>query len=378
MKKGGEVPLPPVVDGDPKTFIMYGNIDEPEYTDNIMALGRAVASGALVEGQRIVVYHEEWEGNAVFELVRDGSRQPGFRADTLKRYKRGEVKTLDPDDMRRIITDMRGFAPANHYGLAFGAHGNGWLLKNSGVSRLAGYKELWERPKNPLTRSRFFQGGGQNMDVSEFVEAVGDMEWDFLLLDVCLMSSIEALWDMRGVADYIIASPTETLLEGFPYERVANILFDDWNDLAGVARAYVDHYRNLSDPYATVAIIRTSELQGLAQAVRDIRLDGCNDVDPYASNIQYYEGRTNHVFWDLDHYMRHWAQNPVLYGAFLDQLEKTVVFSDHTDYFVSAWGSGLFKIDHYSGISAFIPTARTEKLMPDYRNTGWYRAVFAD
>lgn len=376
------IPEPPRVDPNPKTLIMYGKMKDwytDYYAKNIKAVGKAVADGALAEGHRVLVFEEETKGNVIYELLRDRKEKAGYRADTLKRYAPDEVAVFDPADMKKVLTDMRALTPeAEHFGLSLGMHGRGWLPNGSSVYRSELREQIWRVQDRPLTRNSLTRDLN-GMDIPEFSSALEGLHWDFILFDVCLMSSIEALYDMRNLADYMIVSPAEILIDGFPYERVVKILFEDWTDLAGVARSYVDYYRG-NNSEATIAVVKNRELEALANTVREIYKNGYNAVDPVGSGIQYYEELNSHVFFDLDEYMRHWAEKTLFYLGFAEQLEKTVVFSDHTEYLYSylrGYGSRI-PIHHYSGITAYIPTTANQSLLNDYKNTGWYKAVFED
>jgi hypothetical protein len=70
---------------------------------------------------------------------------------------------------------------------------------------------------------------------------------------------------------------------------------------------------------------------------------------------------------------------PAEYNAFKAQLEKTVIFKDHTDRFYSDFGfGGYYSITHYSGLNVFIPWSTTSPFIPDYQQTEWYKAVYAE
>lgn len=387
---------PAPVDDDPKTFIFYGNIGNSVFTANVNAAGRAVASGALIEGQRIIVCHEKLGSqsaivqNVIYELVRDKKVKEGFRRDTLKVYEGENVKlTLNPDDMKELLAEMRELAPANHYGISLGCHGVGWVPKTANLSALRRsaadpLSELWEPRENPKTRYLGHYVKNINnvviqdytVDIADFAAALGTMKWDFVLMDVCLMGSVEALYEMRGVADYMIVSPAEVLIQGFPYQNIVSSLFNDWTNLESICDIYVGYYRSQNSE-ATISLIKNSELKNLAEIAREIYFDGTNTVDPVSLKIQSFEGFTNHVFYDFEHYMRYLSKNPVLYRGLLDQLEKTVVYSDHTDYFYTDLGynKGRKKIDYYSGLTAYIPTTGNSTLYEAYKQTAWYKAV---
>lgn len=386
---------------------MYDNIGDPYFSTNVDAAGKAVAAGALDRDEKVVVYHRMSSGNAIYELVKDASAQKGFSKEELKKYAYGENAQLSKETMAAVVGDIRALYPdASEWGLAFGSHGRGWIPKSSTVSvaRKATpqaetasqhpYSFLWEYIENPLTR--FFESNRrEKLDVSEFIDALdgkqGDRwEWDFIILDDCFMASVEALYDMRSLARYLIASPTEIMMEGFPYDRVVESVFGDWSETGfmDVGEGYVDYYRGKSDDYpcATVAVVKTSEMDALAESVKRLNLMN-GESDPYEYGIQYLERfyTPGHLFYDLGHYLETIRKNsvPTEYNAFRVQLDRAVVYAGHTERFFSAFGGdggGYVTVnpDHFSGLAVFIPWSRTASLWEDYRQTAWYGYVYGD
>ena len=391
-----------------RVLLMYDNIENDNgvwFARNVTAAGKAVAEGALDPAERVVVFDRRYRvdgqtGNrsVVYELVKDSSQPQGYRLEMLRVYGQGENDDLSPEVIAAVVGDIRRAVPADHYGFAFGSHGKGWvsklnpvniMRKGGGQSYRPPFAELWTVPENSLTR--FFQGYGQKLDVSEFIDALDEWKWDFILLDDCFMAAVETMYEMRDLAKYIIASPTEIIIDGFPYYDVVSILFTDWENnleasVTGIADAFVEAYRadvmHPGLPHATIAVVKASEMDALAESVRRLNL-GLNELTS-VDGIQYYERYTSpgHVFFDLDDYLIRIRKDrmPVEYNAFLAQLERAVVFKDYTEYFYSdsRFDEGTVRVDHYSGLNVFIPWNETAPLFSDYRQTAWYRAVYAE
>ena len=403
----GQIP-PPEPPPAERVFVMYDNIDNDyrkPFTTNVDAAGRAVASGALGADERVVVFHrgvqiEGYTGarSVIYELVKDASQGAGFRREMLRVYGQNENADLSPGVIAAVVGDIRGAVPASHYGLAFGSHGKGWIPKSSTVTvSRAGkvsavgperpFAELWAESENDLTR--FFAGYGDELDVSEFIDGLDEWSWDFILLDDCFMASVETLYEMRTLADYFIASPTEIMMAGFPYDEVVSILFADWerdleSSLADVADAFVEAYwsedMEPGYPYATVAVVKAAEMDALAESVRRLNLTH-NEVTS-TNGIQYYERYTDpgHVFYDLDDYIGHIraTATPTDYNDFKARLDRAVIFKDHTGYFFSnaQLNAGTVRVDHFSGLAVFIPWSQTAPLLPEYQQTEWYKYVY--
>ncbi len=394
-----EKPIPPPgpVPAE-RVFLMYDNIGS-WFNGDVMEAGEAVAEGALGDDERVVVFHRNYRledqtgsRSVIYELVKDTRQDDGYRKEIMKVYAAGVNAVLSAEVMAAVVGDIRAAIPADHYGFAFGSHGMGWVpasstvqISRKGDSQAAASKypfaELWAERENPLTRY-FSSDTRQRLDVSKFTDALDEWEWDFILLDDCFMASVEALYEMRDLSDYIIASPTEIMDTGFPYDRVVETIFTDWSE-AGfkqMGAEYIDYYENNSRaPYGTIAVVKTSELSPLAETIRrlNLNLNELTSVD----GIQYYEGmvRPGHVFFDIDDYLSTIRKEivPTEYNAFKTQLEKTVIWNGHTNRFYSDFG---LKQSHYitdfSGLAVFIPWSGTASLQDMYRQTDWYKAVY--
>jgi hypothetical protein len=405
-----EVLPPPVPVPADKVFIMYDNInadDSRPFTGNVDAAGRAVALGALDSDERVVVFERMQSGNVIYELVKDSSDKSGFNKVTLKKYIPGEFSALSVEEaIASVVGYIRTviYPEATRWGLAFGSHGRGWVPASSTVAmaRRGGvsgdvthpFAALWAEWESPMTR--YLSGYGERIDVADFVDAldgdpgseIGSWRWDFVLLDDCFMASVEALYEMRTLADYVIASPTEIMMAGFPYDRVVESVFSDWSEegFKDVGYGFVDYYRESggTHPCATVAVVKMSQIEALTATIAAMGLTFNELTSDEVGEIQYYEGITKpaHVFYDLDDYLRRITRiDPAMYEAFTSQLALTVVYSDHTEQFFSGFPYRVgtrVPVDRFSGLNVFVPWSGTTPLFDDYRQTQWCRTVYGE
>jgi hypothetical protein len=376
---------------------MYDNIGSRYFGDDVKEAGQAIAAGALDPNERVVVYERFPSGNVISELVKNSSVSAGFEKVERLRYAEGENSSLDAETIARVVGDARAmFSEDSGWGLAFGSHGSAWLPKTASLKAssrtLASdpFAPLWEVRERPLTRY-LSSDKGEKLDIAEFVEAIGSWAWDFIILDDCFMASVESLYDMRSLCRYIIASPTEIMDSGFPYDRVVKTIFSsgDWTEGAvfeAVGQGYIDHYRTFKDyPYGTIAVIDMSQMEPLAATVRDIFRGSHREPSAEtAAGFQTYEGLDTHVFYDFQQYIGYCSLEGPLYNLFTEQLARTVIYKGHTDEFPTAFPSGNhvspMPIDpaHYSGLNCFVPTTATERLTGFWEQTAWYRYVYAE
>ena len=352
---------------------------------NIDAVRQAVGQNIL--GNNRIVYFRRLSGTtwAISEIYYDSTTGKSA-TEVLKTY-----EDADLSDMGLYLSEMIRLVPAEKYGMVLGGHGSGWMPKSLGstwnvkysamsartahASHTAHFNPFGEAPCEGAAPTRFFGESSVNFDISEiaaWMEETG-VDFEYLIFDDCFMSNIEALYDMRRAADYIIASPCEIMAEGFPYQYVIPQLFADGGpDLEGVCRAFYDFYTNYSYPSGCVAMTVCSELDALAEAYRNLAAGPTREVD--AAQLQYYEGLSRHVFYDFAQYAEALSDSSVLLDAFREQFDRTFPESCrlHTPSYYSAYNNIFNTIDSYSGVTVSEPADRNEEMN---RQTEWYRAT---
>ena len=251
------------------------------------------------------------------------------------------------------------------------------------VLRIPGFREPdAECPADPLD-GRFRQAA----EIPQLAAAFGNtgLHFDYLLFDACFMSSIEALYDLRGCADRIIASPCEVMAAGFNYTDILPHLLADAGtsyDLPGVCSEYHDYYMNRATTKSgCIALTVTGELEPLAAIVKEIETKYPGQTYDRAS-LQTYEGLDEHVFYDLQGYIEAICdeKDPLL-DKFRAQMGKTFPTESrlHTPSFYSVYGlgdapNGMHTIENgkYSGVTTSAPC---ERFAPEWGQTSWYRAT---
>ena len=369
---------PDPVDTDPKTFIMFGNLGS-YYSGNIESAGSAVAAGALIEGQRLVVYQDMSPENRLYEIVRDATQTDGYRKELIKTYDR-TVSSFDPQRMRTILQDAIAAAPANHYGLSIGSHGTSWLhtgiykpsdihqSKKAVVMHSAISAELEEFmpllvPKGEDTETRNMN---HELDIEKLPGIFEGLGLDFILLDQCFMGAIEVIYELRNSAPYLIVSPAEVLIYGFPYAKVVKSLFSDWSNLSAVCHQFADHYKN--DGVATVSLINTSKINSLAAAAKAIVNNGVN-LNVKQADIQVYYSKG--MFYDFQQYVEKLSKNSVLTQEFIDRLDEVVEYTETNGYYYSR-----IPLKYYSGLTTYVPDPTKYPIFyTSYQKTSWYKFI---
>ena len=274
-----------------QTLLMYfcGTDLYSYFKNNLSDVAKALSRNILPLG-RIVAFTQPAASEGYVVEYRYDEAANACERDTLIRYTPLPGRTTDPAVMERILGDMAAAAPAERFGLHLASHAKGWLpasIESSSWLRSNARRtdDLWRKIPGAAETRWFGHDRGRYMDISELAAAIdgSGVRFDYLLFDACFMSSVEALYDLRRAADYIVASPCEVMAHGFPYDTVIPSLFADDGaryDLAAACRNVYEYY-NAVDSYKSGCATLTvcDELEGLATALHDINASATKAVD---------------------------------------------------------------------------------------------------
>jgi hypothetical protein len=264
--------------------------------------------------------------------------------------------------LRKVLDDAVALFPAASYGLILWSHGTGWLperLFDALTQQLPAPAAF-----APLLKS-FGKDHGAEMSISELADAL-PVKFEYIIFDACLMSSIEVLYQLRHKANIVVASPSETLVDGFPYNEIMPFLFSPAIHYTDIAQRYMDYYKRKSgiSRSATVAVVDLSQLEVLAAALRSLAEAGETVRRVTASaQIQPYDRLTPSVFYDLQDCMEYAMPGADLVG----HLAKAVIYNDYTPYFLNEYA-----ITRSCGLSVYISSGN-ETLDSSYQSLDWYR-----
>lgn len=355
------------------------------FKTNIERSRQAVDRDTPGDGRFLAMVQPRKGEALVIEIGYDPATQAG-RLDTLRRYT--NVVTTRRETIAQLLAEMAELAPARRYGLILGSHGTGWIPASQpylSPGRAAAPSDYWNK-QGPLTTRWFGSDASVRTDIADLAGAIDEsgVRFDYLIFDACFISSIETLYDLRKSAGYIVASPTEIMGHGFPYDRILPHLFLRGGaecDLEQVCQTYYEFYLNDWNTLpgnaqsGCIALTVCAELDALAEAMRSVQEGPKNTVDPAA--LQYFEGLSPHLFFDLGQYADLLCNDPARLDAFRKQFDKTFPEACrlHTPTFYSAYGSGSsipIREGCYSGVSVSEPSSR---YVTENRRTAWYRAT---
>ena len=405
------------------TLVMYlianNNLETSIYRNALDAEAGMV--GAL-PSTRLVIYLDKRTETTLYEVryLPYGSGGEYIRyCKELKSYPH-QISTT-PIVMRSVLEDVKVLAPSKSYGLVLSGHGSGWFPKpSSGTSydqqkvapawggveyqfnyerfvdetRAMGY-DLVEQPDGGFVRT-----DESFISSSEIVEGLSPIHFDYIIFDACFMSSIEFLYDLRGSADYVIASPVEILGVGLPYREIVGNLMSRNHDLTALCDLILDVYMRDNNFTTTkslaLALLDCSRLEEFSDVVAEIynkvsdgnyRTTIADRVD--MNNVQVLDRMSPAAFHDLDDYVLELAGEGELRDKFLAALDRLVVKKVHTEEIYSygdsldGWTTGYDFIEQkvggrldLSGINTYVPYRDVPVTLEHYFQTAWAKKIY--
>lgn len=326
-----------------------------------------VATKKNLNGGNLIVYYtlkgatpqllqlkENSDGKVIKEVVLDYEKQ----------------NSASPEVLLSVIKEVVSRFPADSYGLDLWSHGSAWIPSE--------YQNMMKA---------FGQDDTNWMEIDELAKGIPNGLFNYILFDACYMASVECIYELKDKANYILASPTETMGDGWPYEKIIPVFFENNVQLEKVAEIFYNYYNAKSGDAqtATVSVTKTSEIENLAVIVKEILADKSEEdifnLDlkkmqrlEYLSNSPY---TTRQGFlYDFDDFIKQLATNGQ-YEQFQAAMSKLITYEAHTKnaYFGALHYS--MPIDRCCGLTVFVPQQSIPKINEWYKaRVAWEKAVY--
>ncbi len=341
----------------------------------------ALRQGWTWTGNKCLIYADSKDNGARLVRLRGGCpSHPEPYLETVREY--GAENSASAKTFARVLGEVRTEFPADSYGLIFFSHGSGWLPAGSlgNPSRSLGWDD--GTAQGDLDHAE--------MEIADFAAAIPDSMFDFIVFETCLTAGVEVAYELRGKADYMLASSAEIVSPGFTpiypgaLKYLCNTAQDTEKSLTAFGRAYMDYVNtNYTDDYrsATLSILDIRQISLLAIRMREM-LENCSDVTASdIADLQHFDrpGRYGDTpalprYFDLEAWVKRLG-TPEQYAAFGEQLKRVVKWSEATQSFLLSQGG--FQIEEHSGLTTYIPQPEFQALNEWYEKTSWYRATQA-
>jgi hypothetical protein len=321
--------------------------------------------GAKKSGGTVVVYLDrEDESPRLFSISEDGTEIPLMDYD--------EENSASAETLARVLNETRDLVPADRYGLVYWSHSMGWLPR--GYTKNLKSAVLKSEAAFPRTRYSGVDdhpGDGTAwatvMEIDEMADALPDQGLEYIWFDACLMGGVEPLYELRNKCSYLVASPTEVLMEadydasGIPYAKVLPYLFGDETALTKACQIYYDHYKGKKQEIlrsATISLIDAGQLDGLygvTLGILNTKRANASDMDVNGLQV-YHQGSIPAVFFDFGDVIEQLVETTTEQDVFREQLTRTVIYKAATGKFVDL----TIDPEHFSGLSCYVPLGKWE------------------
>lgn len=338
-----------------RTVLIYmaGDNSLSSFVEDNMKMIEEGCKNADLENGNIIAYIDTI--NATPGLYQFRKDKNGIVSRVLiKEYE--EENSASPENLRSVITTVKEQFPSESMGIVLWSHGTAWLPSNL----------------DSYLRS-FGQDGNNYMELDDLSYVLNDFHFDFILFDACYMASVEVVYALRNCTDYIIGSATEILADGFPYNEITPMLLNA--DVTGIADSFYNHYDQMSgvSRSASVSVVKTSELDNLADACRNILSkqteESLYNIDLYQVQALEYLTWNNHKLYDMEDYLSQIASNEE-YTNLKTAMDKAIIYKACTpeNYFAQC---GSITIDKFSGLSIYAYQKNYPKLNDWYDQLEW-------
>lgn len=261
--------------------------------------------------------------------------------DTLKTYTNHDF--VSQAGFNEVFADVKRYVPANEYAMCIEAHGEGWLPGDTESAA----KLLWFGA---------YQKGFKT-SVTTLVDAIkaSDIHMKYILFDCCYMANIETVYDVRNVCDYVIASTSEILAQGIPYNTLLMSLLQENPDYKKIVEGFYDFYNNYTYPYGTLSVINTAYIEDMAEIMRQINEKYTISDEVAATVMDLDAGHHNPtIFFDFGDYVKKMIGNKDEYGLlqqFNGKLSQLVPYKSNTEKIISMVDMQTVNVNGYSGLT---------------------------
>lgn len=303
----------------------------------------------------LVIYDDSWRSN--FEGIEEGTpvlfrlkrnfvdRQ---KVDTIMIHQfEKDHNSADPEIMQSIINEAFAACPASVKGLEIWCHGLGWAPS---------YKYQATKASE-ATRASQWVGPDDDryLEIWELRKALEKCpHMNYIAFDACNMGQAEVAYELKDVADYMMACPTEIMAAGLPYTDLIRIL-SGVNNVSALPKCFpeityafqqqssVNYYDGTFSILDLKAMTELHHAYKILLSVCSERLQNLEEM-PYAylNGLQQF-GRgwismgAHNLFFDMLSVADFLAKDQPELPAYIQlkkALSKTILYEYHTDSFL--------------------------------------------
>lgn len=341
---------------------------------NIKSMQNAINTNGGLKATDIIVYKASSASQAVMFRMRYNITLNKCELDTLN--VNAPYNAITKENLTSLLNQVNSYSNTGYYSILVGCHGSGWTPRGSDSTM----------PK----ASRAFGGQGADLqyDLSDMSYAIANSAMkkvEFVSFDDCYMANVETAYELRDVTNYLVASTSEVMGDGFPYDTLFKYMLGT-PDYHNICKTFYTYYTNNSYPYGSLSAIKCGDaIKKMASVMKDINTTYTFDQSKL-NDVQYLDGYHVHVFYDLEAYYDQLGALPPLSANFKTALDNLVPYKVCTQYIYTVYPNdyrtdtdpkkpyNTFKVNTFSGITISDPTLN-KTVVESKKNTAWWQAT---
>lgn len=353
--------MPPEQQTAEKTIFVFMPYSTNLYSfllGNIEDMKKAIVRNKGLDNTRLLLFVAKDQQQSALIDIR--YKNGACTQDTLEKY--SSPTYLTTNGRVELLNKVKEYAPAHRYAMIVGCHGMGWIPSST----------VFDKKK-----SRYFGGLSKEywIDIDDFATSIkaAGMKMQFIMFDDCFMSCMEVAYDLKDATEHIIASTSEMMAYGIPYQNIYKHLMSAESDYKALCEGFYNYYANSDTPYGTIGVIDCRYVDEMAATMKSINATHTFDLS-LLDDVQDLDGETYKptIFFDFDDYVRHLCTKDTgAYEQFRSVLQRLVPYKAATDYIYSGSTDKKTKVDHFSGITISDPSTRPE-IAESKRQTNWW------
>lgn len=284
------------------------------------------------------------------------------------------IDATSPEVMRAVLDDAFSLYHTPLNGIVLWSHAMSWIPSPTfrPASAVTAPAVTSLGVSGPQAAPAYFgQDRNNYMELWELRSVLEEIPaLDYILMDACHFASAETAYELKDVARYLLAAPTEIMGNGFPYRKVVPILArmkksEIESALVETAQAFAEEYSD----NGTISLIDMAGIENLADRYAffrhrhaDILTDMATSPTTWHSKLQRYGRRRTgalYYFYDFEDAIRQIADqaegndadNDVT--AILDALNYIIRYTYHSEDFSD--GRENLHIDRSCGMTVSLP-----------------------
>ena len=337
---------------------------------NIKSMQNAINTNGGLKATDIIVYKASSASQAVMFRMRYNITLNKCELDTLN--VNAPYNAITKENLTSLLNQVNSYSNTGYYSILVGCHGSGWTPRGSDSTM----------PR----ASRAFGGQGIDLqyDLSDLSYAIANSAMkkvEFVSFDDCYMANVETAYELRDVTNYLVASTSEVMGDGFPYDTLFKYMLGT-PDYDNICNTFYTYYTNNSYPYGSLSAIKCGDaIKQMASVMKDINTTYTFDQSKLSS-VQYLDGYDNNVFFDLESYVDQLGVTAPLSTNFKKALDNLVPYKVCTQYIYTVYPNdyrtdtdpkkpyNTFKVNTFSGITISDPTLN-KTVVESKKNTAW-------